>query len=124
VYQSIKLAHRIGAFWAVEALLANQSSQPSAKKMESMILRLGSGKHVPNLRTLCRVVLGPLVIGGETEQFANRRALLLVSLAIIALGPFVAAQFGSSGASVIGIVALAFASIGIHGLQAVLGQAP
>jgi ACS family tartrate transporter-like MFS transporter len=63
-------------------------------------------------------VLGLVVIGWLSDHFANHRALLLVSLSITALGLFAAAQFGAGGASAIGIVALAFASIGIHGLKA------
>jgi len=63
-------------------------------------------------------VLGLVGIGWLSDRFANHRALLLVSLAITALGLFVAAQFGAGGASAIGIAALAFASIGIHGLKA------
>jgi len=63
-------------------------------------------------------VLGLVVIGWLSDRFANHRALLLASLAITALGLFAAAQFGAGGASVIGIAALAFASIGIHGLKA------
>lgn len=63
-------------------------------------------------------LLGLMLIGWLSDRFANHRALLLVSLAITALGLLVAAQFGASGASVIGMMALAFASIGIHGLKA------
>jgi ACS family tartrate transporter-like MFS transporter len=63
-------------------------------------------------------VLGLVVIGWLSDHFANHRVLLLVSLSITALGLFAAAQFGAGGASAIGIVALAFASIGIHGLKA------
>jgi MFS transporter, ACS family, tartrate transporter len=63
-------------------------------------------------------VLGLVVIGWLSDRFANHRALLLASLVITAVGLFAAAQFGAGGASVIGIAALAFASIGIHGLKA------
>src|SRR5439155_11055925 len=52
-------------------------------------------------------VLGLVGIGWLSDRFANHRALLLVSLAITALGLFVAAQFGAGGASAIGIAALA-----------------
>ncbi len=63
-------------------------------------------------------VLGLVAIGWLSDRFANHRALLLASLLITAAGLFAAAQFGAGGASAIGIVALAFASIGIHGLKA------
>ena len=63
-------------------------------------------------------VLGLVAIGWLSDRFANHRALLLASLLITAVGLFAAAQFGAGGASAIGIVALAFASIGIHGLKA------
>jgi ACS family tartrate transporter-like MFS transporter len=63
-------------------------------------------------------ILGLVAIGWLSDHFANHRALLLASLLITALGLFAAAQFGAGGASAIGIVALAFASIGIHGLKA------
>jgi ACS family tartrate transporter-like MFS transporter len=63
-------------------------------------------------------VLGLVVIGWLSDHFANHRALLLISLLITAAGLFAAAQFGAGGASAIGIVAIAFASIGIHGLKA------
>jgi ACS family tartrate transporter-like MFS transporter len=63
-------------------------------------------------------VLGLVAIGWLSDHFANHRALLLVSLLITATGLFAAAQFGAGGASAIGIVAIAFASIGIHGLKA------
>jgi ACS family tartrate transporter-like MFS transporter len=62
--------------------------------------------------------LGLLGIGWLSDRSANHRVLLLVSLSITALGLFAAAQFGAGGASAIGIAALAFASIGIHGLKA------
>jgi ACS family tartrate transporter-like MFS transporter len=63
-------------------------------------------------------MLGLLAIGWLSDHFANHRALLLASLLITAAGLFAAAQFGAGGASAIGIVAIAFASIGIHGLKA------
>src|SRR5258706_4865219 len=63
-------------------------------------------------------VLGRMTSGLLSDRFANHRALLLASLLITAAGLFAAAQFGAGGASAIGIVALAFASIGIHGLKA------
>jgi ACS family tartrate transporter-like MFS transporter len=63
-------------------------------------------------------VLGLVAIGWLSDHFANHRALLLASLLITAAGLFAAAQFGAGGASAIGIVAIAFASIGIHGLKA------
>jgi ACS family tartrate transporter-like MFS transporter len=63
-------------------------------------------------------VLGLFAIGWLSDQFANHRAFLLVSLLITGTGFFAAAQFGAGGASAIGIAALAFASIGIHGLKA------
>jgi ACS family tartrate transporter-like MFS transporter len=63
-------------------------------------------------------VVGLVAIGWLSDHFANHRALLLASLLITAAGLFAAAQFGAGGASAIGIVAIAFASIGIHGLKA------
>ncbi|HMH64880.1 MAG TPA: MFS transporter [Rhizomicrobium sp.] len=63
-------------------------------------------------------VLGLVAIGWLSDHFANHRALLLVSLLITAVGFFAAAQFGAGGASAVGLGALAFASIGIHGLKA------
>jgi ACS family tartrate transporter-like MFS transporter len=63
-------------------------------------------------------VLGLVVIGWLSDRTANHYALLVTSLLIIAAGLFAAAQFGAGGASAIGIGALAFASIGIHGLKA------
>jgi ACS family tartrate transporter-like MFS transporter len=63
-------------------------------------------------------VLGLIAIGWLSDHFANHRALLLASLLITGAGFIAAAQFGAGGASAIGIAALAFASIGIHGLKA------
>jgi MFS transporter, ACS family, tartrate transporter len=63
-------------------------------------------------------VVGLIAIGWLSDHFANHRALLLTTLLITATGLFAAAQFGAGGASTIGIVAIAFASIGIHGLKA------
>src|SRR5258706_9468917 len=63
-------------------------------------------------------VLGRMTSGLLSDRFANHHALLRASLLITAAGLFAAAQFGAGGASAIGIVALAFASIGIHGLKA------
>jgi MFS transporter, ACS family, tartrate transporter len=63
-------------------------------------------------------VVGLVAIGWLSDHFGNHRALLLTALLITAAGFFVAAQFGAGGASTIGIVAIAFASIGIHGLKA------
>ncbi len=63
-------------------------------------------------------ILGLVAIGWLSDHFANHRALLLASLLITAAGLIAAARFGAGGASAIGIAALAFASIGIHGLKA------
>lgn len=63
-------------------------------------------------------ILGLVAIGWLSDRIANHRALLLVSLLITAMGLYAAAHFGAGGASAIGILALAFASIGIHGLKA------
>jgi ACS family tartrate transporter-like MFS transporter len=63
-------------------------------------------------------ILGLVAIGWLSDRFADHRALLLASLLITATGLFAAAQFGAGGASAVGIAALAFASIGIHGLKA------
>jgi ACS family tartrate transporter-like MFS transporter len=62
--------------------------------------------------------LGLIVIGWLSDRHANHYALLLVTLLITAFGLLIAAQFGAGGASAIGLAALAFASIGIHGLKA------
>jgi ACS family tartrate transporter-like MFS transporter len=62
-------------------------------------------------------VIGLLVIGWLSDRSGNHRALLICTLAIMAAGLGVAAAFGA-GASLIGIVALCFAGIGIHGLKA------
>jgi ACS family tartrate transporter-like MFS transporter len=63
-------------------------------------------------------VLGLVVIGWLSDRTANHYGLLLASLVIIAAGLAGAAMFGAGGASAVGIAALAFASIGIHGLKA------
>jgi len=63
-------------------------------------------------------VLGLIVIGWLSDRTSNHYALLLVTLLITACGFLAAAQFGAGGASAIGLAALAFASIGIHGLKA------
>ena len=62
--------------------------------------------------------LGLVVIGWLSDRYSNHYALLLASLLIIAFGLLAAAMFGAGGASAIGIAALAFASIGIHGMKA------
>jgi MFS family permease len=63
-------------------------------------------------------VAGLLAISIASDRSGNHRALLLVTLLITGTGFFLAALLGAGGASVIGIVALSFASIGIHGLKA------
>jgi ACS family tartrate transporter-like MFS transporter len=63
-------------------------------------------------------VVGLLVIGWLSDHLANHRALLIATLLIMAVGLAVAAAFGASGASVIGIAALCFAGVGIHGMKA------
>jgi ACS family tartrate transporter-like MFS transporter len=63
-------------------------------------------------------VIGLVAIGWLSDRTSNHYALLLAALLITALGFLVDAQFGAGGASTIGIVAFAFASIGIHGLKA------
>jgi MFS transporter, ACS family, tartrate transporter len=63
-------------------------------------------------------VVGLLVIGWLSDHFANHRALLILTLLIMATGLAGAAAFGASGASVVGIAALCFAGIGIHGMKA------
>jgi ACS family tartrate transporter-like MFS transporter len=62
-------------------------------------------------------VVGLLVIGWLSDHFGNHRALLMCTLLIMAAGLAVAAGFGA-GASAIGIAALCFAGIGIHGMKA------
>jgi len=69
--------------------------------------RLADGYSLPRLGS------GLVAIGRLSDHFANHRALLLASLLITATGLFAAAQFGAGGAFRLGIVALAFASIGI-----------
>jgi ACS family tartrate transporter-like MFS transporter len=61
-------------------------------------------------------VLGLLVIGWLSSRY-NNRPLLIICLAIAGIGLAAAALFGSGGASVIGIAALAFAGFGIHSLK-------
>jgi ACS family tartrate transporter-like MFS transporter len=63
-------------------------------------------------------VVGLLVIGWLSDHFGNHRLLLICTLLIMAIGLGVAAGFGAAGASAIGIVALCFAGIGIHGMKA------
>jgi len=62
-------------------------------------------------------VVGLLVIGWLSDRLSNHRALLIATLLIMAIGLAVAAAFGA-GASAIGIAALCFAGIGIHGMKA------
>jgi nitrate/nitrite transporter NarK len=62
--------------------------------------------------------VGLFLVGWLSDHFANHRALLVLTLLVTALGLAAAAAFGASGASVIGIAALSFAAIGIHGLKA------
>ena len=63
-------------------------------------------------------VAGLAAISIASDRTGNHRGLLLAALLITGAGFFVAALWGGAGASVIGIVALSFASIGIHGLKA------
>jgi len=63
-------------------------------------------------------VAGLAAISIASDRTGNHRALLLAALLITGVGFFVAALWGGAGASIIGIVALSFASIGIHGLKA------
>jgi ACS family tartrate transporter-like MFS transporter len=62
-------------------------------------------------------VVGLLVIGWLSDHFGNHRLLLVCTLLIMAIGLGVAAAFGA-GASLIGIIALCVAGIGIHGMKA------
>ena len=62
-------------------------------------------------------VVSVLVIGWLADHFGNPRALLLAALIITSAGLAMAATFGAGGASLIGIAALSFAGIGIHGLK-------
>ncbi|HEX2760103.1 MAG TPA: MFS transporter, partial [Rhizomicrobium sp.] len=63
-------------------------------------------------------VAGLAAISIASDRSGNHRALLLAALLITGAGFYLAAQFGGAGASAIGIVALSFASIGVHGLKA------
>ncbi len=63
-------------------------------------------------------MIGLAAISILSDRTGNHRALLLAALLITGTGFFLAALLGGGGASVIGIVALSFASIGIHGLKA------
>lgn len=63
-------------------------------------------------------VVGLAAISIASDRSGNHRALLLAALLITGAGFYLAAQFGGAGASAIGIVALSFASIGVHGLKA------
>jgi ACS family tartrate transporter-like MFS transporter len=63
-------------------------------------------------------VVGLFAVGWLTDHYRSHRAFLVSCLVITGLGLAAAALFGASGASVIGIAALAFSGIGIHSLKA------
>lgn len=102
--------------------LANTSANFSlAFFLPQIIATMGTSPMQTGLLTAIPAavgVVGLVAIGWLSDRFANHRALLLASLLITGAGLFAAARFGAGGASAVGIVALSFASIGIHGLKA------